>query len=143
MESVISLIIISAFFYIVFGYASYIQDINRKKLYMLYKDKKEGFIVGGEKQTEKNTQSNIKCSDNPCKNNGKCIEATVDYDKTTMNYKCECKKQYSGYNCEFKNDSAKGVRVNLLEKDMNQPTIPVIKKIYMFDKGDNTWNNYL
>ena len=56
MESVVSLIIIGVFFCIVFGYASYIQDnhINRKKLYMLYKNKKEGFSVGG----------NEKCSDN-------------------------------------------------------------------------------
>ena len=148
MESVVSLIIISAFLFIVFGYAMYLQDnhIKRKKLYMLYKNKKEGFIVGGQektKQSKQNKQSNVKCSDNPCKNGSKCIEDKVKYDKTTMNYRCECKKGYSGYNCEFRNEASKGVRVDLLKKDVNLAVIPIIKKIYMFDRGKNTWNNYL
>ena len=143
MESVVSLIIISAFLFIVFGYAMYLQDkhIKRKKLYMLYK--KEGFVVGGENKTESVTKSKIKCSDNPCKNDGKCTEAKLIYDNKIMNYKCKCRKQYTGYNCEFRNDSSNGVSVDLLGKDVNFPVIPIIKKIYMFDKGENTWNNYL
>ena len=57
------------------------------------------------------------------------------YDNKRMNYKCQCKKQYSGYNCEFRNDSSKGVGVDLLNKDTNLPVIPVITKKYMFDKS--------
>ena len=37
-----------------------------------------------------------------------------------MNYKCKCDDNYySGYNCEFRNDAAQGVRVNLLDKNAN------------------------
>ena len=44
----------------------------------LYKNKKEGFVVGGNKK-EKITTSKVTCSDNPCKNNGKCIDGKVMY----------------------------------------------------------------
>ena len=60
-----------------------------------------------------------------------------------MQYRCNCKKGYSGYNCDFNNNISKGVGVKLLENIDELVTPIIFDKVPMFELGNNTWNNYL
>ena len=171
MNSVISLIVITLFIIIVYGFASVFYDKHKyhKKLYMLYIPKydKDGYDRYGYNEDGYDRNGNFKyskkskkyrkdddrkpwelsCSDVPCKHKGTCISGSYTFNGKPYDYKCNCKNKYSGYNCEHKrgdpSSPGSGVGVKLLE-NIDKLTSPIMmKKEPLYDLGNNTWNNYL
>jgi len=148
MNSVLSLLIISIFSIIVYGWSLNLFGKHRdkpKKLYIKYdesldrgNDRDDG-EVGGDEGPKYDKDGNIilKCSENPCKNNSICSD-DKDYGHT-----CECKPGYSGRDCGFKDSESKGVGVNLLD-NIDSLIPPVIQELKaMFPSEKNNWNSYL
>ena len=169
MDSVISLIVISLFIIILYGWSSNFYDKHKynKKLYMLYNTNKDAPRVydtskhgSGSRYGSKSDDippSKLTCDNNPCENNGSCVPGEYTVDGVEMQYKCICHtssgvdsdgipysgRSYSGYNCEFINDESDGVGVKLLENIDELVTPVIFKKEPMFKLGKNQWNNYL
>jgi len=173
MDSVISLIVITLFSIIVYGFASVFYDKHKyhKKLYMMYNPKydengydengydengydndgkyRKGYNKDGkyDKDNDDKKSWELSCSDVPCKHKGTCISGSYTFNGKPYDYKCNCKNKYSGYNCEHnKGDPSSpgsGVGVKLLE-NIDKLTSPIMmKKEPLYDLGNNTWNNYL
>ena len=95
------------------------------------------------------TKSDPYCENNPnpCQNDGKCIN------DDEYGYTCNCPtisgvdssgkkfsgKSFSGINCEFEDDTAKGVRVEIDE------IVPLVEydRVALFNTDDIQWNDYL
>ena len=152
MDSVISLIVITLFIIILYGWSSnfYHKHKYHKKLYMSYQtyygappisDVGTSGSRSGSGSDDK-PPTELKCDDNPCKH-GECVPEKTIVDGEEMQYRCNCNVGYSGYNCDFEDNKSKGVAVKLLEH-MDELVTPVIfEKEPMFTLEKNQWNNYL
>jgi len=146
MKSVLSLLVISLFAIIVYGWSlSFFENHREKpiKLYIPTKKLIDGFAVGG--------QERITCDNSPCKNNSECIkvEEGYDFNGKTYYYRCECNDdKTSGINCEHKDGDTSspgsGVGVKLL--DHLDELIPVVQfdQVPMYPHmKSKSWNDYL
>ena len=156
MESIFKFSLIFILLILIYYWSLYYYDnnIKIKKIYIPSGESNiEKFSVGGIEDADNNGNDDEEsyCEPNPCKNGGKC---TLDDD---YDYICECKsasglksngkrfsgRSFSGRNCEFEDDKAEGVRVELLENIDEIVPITEFNRVYLFDTEDIQWNDYL
>ena len=136
MESILFYIFLLVLLFIVYYWSLYYFENNKyiKKTYIPLNDKKksniETFDVGGQ-------DKDSHCKPNPCQHGGKC-EEDDDYD-----YTCVCVSGFSGRNCDFEDETAEGVRVELLENIDDIIPLAEFNRVALFNTEDIQWNDYL
>ena len=153
MESIFKFSLIFILLILIYYWSLYYYNNNTKikKIYIpSSKSNIEKFSVGGIEDNGNDDEDSY-CEPNPCENGGIC---TLDDD---YDYICECKsasgvdssgkgfsgRSFSGRNCEFEDDEAEGVRVELLKNIDEIVPITEFNRVYLFDTDDIQWNDYL